>query len=279
MFVFFIVVNFFQKGLSVVPSILLQSTGSGKRITHLDLSHNQIGLIPTELCQLENLSHLILSHNKLSELPSDVSRLRNITFLDVSHNFVSYLPTELGMLSRLSHLIVSNNALQSLVAELFHGAAPICGSMRELDLSFNHLSSLPATLSNLRLLQSLNLSNNQISDVFAGLSRMLANGLRVCNLSHNVLQTLPPPFSEHRKIINIAHNPFVQFPVEVVGRGTTAVWDYLEGQKKLLVCLFFISFSCRHVAWSANLPANEADVRRPRKRRQDDAAQSSDWES
>jgi small GTP-binding protein len=216
------------KGLSMVPSILLQSTGSGKRITHLDVSHNQINVLPAELGQLENLSHLILSHNNLVEIPSDVARLRNLTFMDVSHNSISYLPTELGMLSRLSHLMASNNSLQSLVPELFNGAAPVCASMKELDLSFNHMTSLPATLANLRGLQVLNVSNNQIGDVFNGLSRMLANGLRVCNLSNNLLQTLPPPFSVHRKIINISHNPFVQFPAEVVTRGTTAVWDYLE---------------------------------------------------
>jgi Leucine-rich repeat (LRR) protein len=88
--------SFLNSGLNIVPSILLQSTGSGKRISHLDLSHNQIVVIPSEIVLIENLSHLILSHNSICELPVEISRLRNLAFFDVSHNSISYLPTELG---------------------------------------------------------------------------------------------------------------------------------------------------------------------------------------
>ncbi len=216
------------KALSEVPSILLQSTGAGRRITHLDLSHNQIQTLPSELGQLEHLVQCVLSHNCLSELPVEFCKLRNLTFIDVSHNSISYIPTEFGLLARLTQFLAGNNSLQSIVPELFNGAAPICHTLRELDLSFNHLVALPGTLANLRALQTLHLNNNQIAEIGSGFSKFLASGLTMCNLSHNALQTLPPPFCEHKKMLNIAHNPFVQLPQEVVGRGANAVWEYLE---------------------------------------------------
>jgi Leucine-rich repeat (LRR) protein len=46
--------------------------------------------------------------------------------------------------------------------EIFYGKK-LNQKIQELDLSFNHLSSLPGTLSNLRSISSLNLSNNRIT--------------------------------------------------------------------------------------------------------------------
>ena len=216
------------KGIRALPLVLLQSSGFGKRITHLDLSHNEITALPSEICHLESVVHCILSRNSIAEIPAETSRLKSLVFLDLSHNAISHVPSELGALPKLTHLLLGNNSLQSIVPELMHGAASICQTLKELDLSYNHITHLPGTISNLRSLIKLNLNNNKLAEVFNGIAKLCEAGtLQSCNLSHNELETLPPALSEFSDRINIVGNPFVQFPPEIVARGTNSVWNYL----------------------------------------------------
>lgn len=221
------------KAVQRVPAILLQSTGSCKRITHLDLSHNKIVSLPKELSQLENLSHCNMSHNQISDLSSiEWVQLRSLTFLDISHNIVAHVPVELSGLARLNRMDASNNLLQSLVPDLFSKSSNLCITLRELNLSNNQLTMLPATLTNLRNLNELLLNNNKLSEIIGGLKKLLDDGtLQMCNVSNNNLGSLPPPLAEHKERILISGNPLNQFPAEVVARGTSAVWEYLEDMR------------------------------------------------
>ena len=54
----------------------------------LDLSHNMIAELPTELGTLVKLVELNLSFNQLTCLPSAMSNLTNLMSLDLSHNLL-----------------------------------------------------------------------------------------------------------------------------------------------------------------------------------------------
>jgi hypothetical protein len=118
---------------------------------------------------------------------------------------------------RLKHLLLSHNSLQTLPAALFAGAGggptALSHALVVLDLSFNRFSTLPASMSLLKAVQSLQLNNNVLCDVFAGLSKLFGT-LTACNLNHNSLDTLPPELSKFKDRVRISNNPLLRFPRE-----------------------------------------------------------------
>ena len=55
-------------------------------ITNLDLQHQKLNSIPSEIGCLTNLTSLNLSHNKLDNLLNEISRLKELHTLDLSYN-------------------------------------------------------------------------------------------------------------------------------------------------------------------------------------------------
>lgn len=79
-------------------------------LVHLDLSRNQLNILPSAVCQLP-LQVLLLGNNKLVSLPEDIGRLQDLTLLDVTCNLLSTLPPQIGELAELRELNASNNVL------------------------------------------------------------------------------------------------------------------------------------------------------------------------
>lgn len=133
-----------------------------RELQELDLGDNNIRSLPEgTFCTLTNLQSLNLTRNRIPDADA-------LGYPSVRHGA---MPTE-----------TTTNS-----AECLGGL-----DVRELDLSWNRLRSIPAetAIARLRRLQSLFLQHNEIADVageaFAGLS-----ALRVLNVSRNRLEALP----------------------------------------------------------------------------------------
>lgn len=74
----------------------------------LDLSQNEIKLLPLAFCNLKNLVHLKLDQNHLLMLPVNVGKLSSLRFLSASHNQLKVLPYSLSKL-KLESVDVSQN--------------------------------------------------------------------------------------------------------------------------------------------------------------------------
>eukprot|EP01102_Stenamoeba_stenopodia_P013527 TRINITY_DN4400_c0_g1_i1.p1 TRINITY_DN4400_c0_g1~~TRINITY_DN4400_c0_g1_i1.p1 ORF type:complete len:659 (-),score=125.08 TRINITY_DN4400_c0_g1_i1:96-2072(-) len=91
---------------------LTEVNGFGLRLTHLNLSNNQLRTIPPEIKLLFRLTTLLLDHNHLQELPlQGLSALTDLTNLDLSFNRLRQLPNDLGSLTKLTTLNVEENPL------------------------------------------------------------------------------------------------------------------------------------------------------------------------
>ena len=130
-------------------------------ITRIDLSQNNLELLPFSLFQIESLKYLKLSGNRLKQLPTspnllddvnkaiyleklgdESSRLiwncNNLEELDLDKNQLSELVVELFKIKGLKHLNVSNNNLQGLPVEFWTAPA-----LLEFNAAFNKLERLP----------------------------------------------------------------------------------------------------------------------------------------
>lgn len=129
----------------------------------LDVSHNCIEYLPTDINKLPNLNELNLSHNEFGKsLLKQWSWIggklcKSLKLLNISYNNLNFLPDQLVKLHSLVSLHVDNNQIKTLPSGI--------GSLRHLKLftaSNNLISVLPGSTKTWRL-QTLDLSNNSFN--------------------------------------------------------------------------------------------------------------------
>uniref|UniRef100_A0A6I8NRN3 Podocan like 1 n=1 Tax=Ornithorhynchus anatinus TaxID=9258 RepID=A0A6I8NRN3_ORNAN len=137
--------------------------------------------------------HLSLQNNQLLEIPyNELSRLSNLKTLNLHNNLISSegLPDEaFESLSALQYIYLANNK-NNRITWVPRGALSRQQKLRELYLQNNNLSDTgidPSTFSKLKSLEYLDLSNNQLEEVPAG----LPPGIVILHLGRNRIRHLP----------------------------------------------------------------------------------------
>ncbi|KAF8647687.1 hypothetical protein HU200_065326 [Digitaria exilis] len=133
-----------------------------QELTHLDLSLNSIGgQIPLSLSNCSCLTVLNVAHNNLNgEIPAEIGKLVNLVTLGLrENNLAGRIPPSMGNISSLTAIDLYKNELVGQIPE----------SLRNLDLliylglDVNNLSGpIPHALGNLRSLEALFLNFNRL---------------------------------------------------------------------------------------------------------------------
>ncbi len=119
--------------------VTVEETVSGKRVTELRLSNNNLeGVLPAELTELDYLRMLWLDNNQLSgDIPQNISDCIYLEYLYLHNNsFTGIIPQNIGNLSRLNRLYLNDNQLEG---------------------------EIPASISNMPYLYALGLNNNNLT--------------------------------------------------------------------------------------------------------------------
>ncbi len=154
------------------------------RVTSLDLDNNNLsGIIPIEICSLNNLQRLNLSYNQLSGcIPSEIGDLKKLQILHLQNNQLSgTIPQEIGNLTNLKTLDLSSNQLRDTIPVQIGNLA----NLQELYLFNNNLNgSIPSEIFNLANLSWLDLHRNHFS---GSISTQIGNmsNLKYLDLSYN----------------------------------------------------------------------------------------------
>jgi len=177
-------------------------------VTEINLRGNALkGSFPSTLSAFTHLEKLDLSSNQLSgEISSGVSGLSHLVRLDISNNRLSGDPSHtLSSLSLLEELSIGNNNF--LLADI-DGFLQGFTNIKILDLSGSGLTAVPSKLSTYINLQTLNLSNNTISQNFNTLSGL--SKLTELDLSGNQLTAIPSALNSLTNLVslNVSHNLF-----------------------------------------------------------------------
>ncbi|GAX74334.1 hypothetical protein CEUSTIGMA_g1783.t1 [Chlamydomonas eustigma] len=157
-----------------------------------DLSHNQLGSLPSTLSSLTGLTSLKVDHNRITDvgmpwkamsasmhslavLNLDHNQLReipdimtegmpNLQLLSVCGNGLLSLPSSLGRLKQLECLLLDDNALKAVPESIGQ-----CTRLMELSACRNQISSLPASMKLLSKMQALRMMSNCIHSLPDGL--------------------------------------------------------------------------------------------------------------
>ncbi|KAL3790704.1 hypothetical protein HJC23_009804 [Cyclotella cryptica] len=123
---------------------------------HLDLSFNQLQLLPDEISSLYFLQVLNCSCNKLQALPEGIASLECLAVLKANGNALTSIPSSIGQCKALKQLILSENILTSLPQEISG-----CTRLELLLLQNNDLCRLPLSLASMSdNLREMDVSNN-----------------------------------------------------------------------------------------------------------------------
>ncbi|KAJ0032665.1 hypothetical protein NQD34_002746 [Periophthalmus magnuspinnatus] len=210
--------------ISTLPEGALPST-----LTRLDLSNNDIGILPPTLGLLPNLTVLLLEGNPLRGIRRELLNARTMELLkylrgrikeepgDTSEKpcglpLPSHAAVDLHNISALKLLQYSNKQAESVRDELFDAAAGHC--ITSVNFSKNQLSSAPS-----RLLDFA----SSLCDVDLGFNRLTCVGPELCcllklqhlDLRNNLLCDLPSELQNLTKLRSIIlnFNRFKSFPV------------------------------------------------------------------
>lgn len=148
-----------------------QSFRGLKKLQAINLYSANMKQLPTGVRKLKNLVELDLYHNKLQKLPDEVCKLKKLQTLAVSHNDIGELPSKLGNLKHLKTLYTHHNRLFDL---------PQMPDLKLLDIKDNAFNRFPKNVYALNNLQDFDCSNNDLSEVPIGLSKIKT--LKTCYL-------------------------------------------------------------------------------------------------
>ncbi|KAM9349208.1 PH domain leucine-rich repeat-containing protein phosphatase 1 [Symphorus nematophorus] len=171
------------------------------RVKHIDLRLNKISsMVPDEPDLLRHVTQLDVRDNRLMEL--DASVFPRLEVLHCERNRITCLKTK-GCL--LKGIYASNNELQQL------DVTPVPSNLSYMDISRNHMESLPDWLCEAKKLEVLDVSHNLITELPARL--FCSNSLRKLSAGHNQLQRLPDRVERPLlEVLDIQHNQLVELP-------------------------------------------------------------------
>ena len=185
--------NFANSGLSE----LNDKIGSVKSLTNLDISGNDIKVLPASFNQLSQLQKINVSRNlnlNAGQVLGVLAQISAITELKAQECGIDNIPLEISKLS----------------------------NVRVLDLKANRITSLPLTFGGLTNLEYLDLGYfemgtrmNKISDLGPNFGQL--KKLKFLNLSGNALVTLPDGFSGLNELteLNLGLNKLPGLPISV----------------------------------------------------------------
>ena len=164
-----------------------------------------------ELCLVgPDIKKRIESNNGL--LDSHLFKLKHLNFLEIAKTSLKQVPVEIGLMENLAQFICHSNELD-FVPE---GSLSRCLNLKNLDLSNNKLTKLPADLQELKELTTINLSGNQLTGLFPMTN---LGKLAVLDISSNHFEKLPEDICseslENLAQINASLNKLIELPNEL----------------------------------------------------------------
>ena len=225
-----------NNGLDRFPESILGM----EELSSLDLAGNQVENLPESICRLKDLKILRLERNRIRALPEDFGQLSNLTSLGLHSNRLKTVPRSIFDLHNV-HIQSKANDLPAISEHYPQEGIDLVNTMirgldlhdneisdlpedlechphiRELNLSENHFTTFPKTLSKSASLWMLFLQKNKIQEIPANLGGL--KELRELSLGDNDLRSFPEPLCDLSCLwnLNLEQNKIREIPASLRG--------------------------------------------------------------
>ena len=136
------------------------STKSSTNAKVLDMRNKGLTKVTSDVYSQTGTTDLILSNNNIRTLPSEMGKMTSVVIFKVDHNILDgSLIGEIRQMSKLRQLDVSYNKMTGMPAEIGQ-----LDNLETLNYSYNNISGLPNEVANLKnSLKEFNLTGNPLS--------------------------------------------------------------------------------------------------------------------
>lgn len=211
--------DLFGNSIQEIPDWFFQF----KKLEHLSLRNNTIRSFPTIVFTLEKLIYLNLADNQIHEISGhDFMNLMNIEKVDIGHNSVTSIPSEKIEYPKCKSLSIKGNRLQK-----FPTSISDVRTLEKLDLSENKINSIEDdAFVGLENLEELDLSFNELTYLPSSVGKLTK--LKKLNLSGNKIGSLPKEFENLISLesLGLDNNPIGRAPVEIASQGVSGIINY-----------------------------------------------------
>lgn len=184
----------------------------------LNLSSNNLTILPEELCELMKLKELFLLGNRLLTLPANFGRLAELTDIHLNDNSLSCLTPSFKELAKLRVLNLSVNKFVSIPREITE-----LPELKTLMLNGNKLKVIGPNIGNFKNLEYLYLMNNRICRIPSEIGRITT--LKELILEDNCLESLPDTIGDLTALteLNVGNNYYLSAIPRSIGRCASLV--------------------------------------------------------
>lgn len=176
-------------GLKEVPHVSV--SGELEAVRTIDISNNQLKMLPAGVGGWTGLQNLNASQNTISALPESLGELVGLQKLQLGSNRLVSLPSSLGRLQKLRLFQLSGNKIgPQLPEDIFRQMV----DLEELELSDNALVALPETFGVLRALTRLLVARNNLTALPVVLGD--CTKLQYLDAAENSITAVPPAILE-----------------------------------------------------------------------------------
>ncbi|MGE5355097.1 MAG: COR domain-containing protein [Deltaproteobacteria bacterium] len=228
-----------------------QHVFSNSEIKYLDLSNNNITILPPEISKLNNLEFLYLNNNQLKNLPLELFGLKSLKVLEIRNNNIKELPDLFSSFENIETFNCQSNPIQAVPNSLFqmfklknliisnlnlYSISPKIGLLNNLiylDLKGNKLQKVPSSIGNLNKLKYLELNDNKLIELPSSIGNL--KNLSKLNLINNLFTEIPTSIGFLENIENI----FIDFsermicpPLNIIEQGYNNILSHLRAFDK-----------------------------------------------
>ncbi|UMM34318.1 hypothetical protein L5515_007450 [Caenorhabditis briggsae] len=178
-----------------------------RRLKVLDVSDNEISMLPAEIGQLTQLIELNLNRNEITDIPETLKNCKMLANLKLNGNPFTRLPESISECTSITILSLNETNLTALPS-----AMGSLANLRVLEARENHLRTIPSSIVDLKLLEELDLGQNEIEDLPAKLGKL--SSLREFYVDMNSLTSLPDSISDCRMLdqLDVSENHIIRLP-------------------------------------------------------------------
>jgi len=147
------ILDFHGNKISKLPD----SIGGLKNLKVLNLSFNDLEVLPEEIGGMRNLEELFLGDNKLIKISKTIGNLEKLLILDFSPNKITNIPNSLFNLKNLKELYLEKNSLKFISKDIKN-----LQNLKILTLGKNENLKIPKEIKELKNLKQLSLRKNNL---------------------------------------------------------------------------------------------------------------------
>ncbi|KAK1221275.1 cysteinyl-tRNA synthetase [Marasmius sp. AFHP31] len=200
--------NISNNKFKVLPSVVCEL----ENLRDLDISFNMITELPEEIEKLKKLEHLIVTGNRLTSIPSQCAGLESLRRLDCRRNNIGDLGA-IGMLNKLEKISADWNALH----EVNLSVGPYVTTIDATHNEITQLSLVPGPIGHTQYsLSSLDVSHARLSSLDDRLVEQLTS-LKHLKLDYNQFKVLPESLKSLTQLetLSIADNHLSHLPEKI----------------------------------------------------------------